>query len=250
MGAWAMSQDNKGDRNCAFGNDALKYNSKGSENVAVGRDALRANKNGSCNTAIGESANCWSSESNNSTAIGYWADTNGYDNSTAIGANSTVTGKNQLQLGDSNTDVYTYNGYHYNSDGRDKTDVRDTELGLDFIIKLRPVDFKWDKRIDYQELVILENGEDRPVKKKHVREHSQDGSKKRKRYHHGFIAQEVAALKKDFGGYQDHSINGGGDMHTLNYSELIAPMVKAIQEQQKIIDALKKEVTNLTSKLA
>ena len=48
------------------------------------------------------------------------------------------------------------------------------------------------------------------------------------------IAQEVKtvleSLGVDWGGYQDHAINGGRDVKSIGYSELIAPMIKAIQE--------------------
>ena len=46
-------------------------------------------------------------------------------------------------------------------------------------------------------------------------------------------------LNIDFGGYQDHLINGGDDQLTISYSELIAPMIKAIQELKVEIDLLK-----------
>jgi hypothetical protein len=61
-----------------------------------------------------------------------------------------------------------------------------------------------------------------------------DGSKKRSRFHHGLIAQEVKAVLDaqgiDFGGYQDHKVKGGQDVLTIGYDELIAPLIKAIQE--------------------
>ena len=49
----------------------------------------------------------------------------------------------------------------------------------------------------------------------------------------------------DFGGYQDHSINGGRDVLSLGYEELIAPMIKAIQEQQKMIEDLEMRIKKL-----
>jgi hypothetical protein len=62
-----------------------------------------------------------------------------------------------------------------------------------------------------------------------------DGTHKRKRYHHGLIAQDVQALIKetgvDFGGFKDVSFDGeGDDVLGIGYEELIAPMIKAIQE--------------------
>ncbi len=48
------------------------------------------------------------------------------------------------------------------------------------------------------------------------------------------IAQEVKAVIDakgiDFGGYQDHKVKGGDDVLSIGYEELIAPMLKAIQE--------------------
>ena len=69
-----------------------------------------------------------------------------------------------------------------------------------------------------------------------------DGSKKRSRYHHGLIAQEVKAVLDaqgiDFGGYQDHKVKGGEDVLTIGYDELIAPLIKAIQELTARVQAL------------
>jgi hypothetical protein len=70
-------------------------------------------------------------------------------NVSCLGYNSQVTGNNQLQLGDSFTTTYAYGAIQNRSDQRDKTYVRDTILGLDFINKLRPVDFVWDFRENY-----------------------------------------------------------------------------------------------------
>ena len=52
-----------------------------------------------------------------------------------------------------------------------------------------------------------------------------DGSKKRTRFHHGLIAQEVKEVADaqgvDFAGYQDHKIIGGKDTLTLGYLNLL-----------------------------
>lgn len=159
-----------------------------------------------------------------------------YSNCTGLGANSAVTSDNQVQLGDSATTVYAYGALQDRSDERDKADIRDTELGLDFILKLRPVDFKWDYREDYPE------GEEK------------DGSKKRSRYHHGLVAQDVqqviADTGKDFGGFQDHSVNGGKDVLSIGYTELIAPLIKAVQEQNELILRQQQEIIELQNLVA
>src|SRR3546814_13145999 len=60
-----------------------------------------------------------------------------------------ISGANQVQLGDSATTSYVYGTVQNRSDARDKADIRDTQLGLDFIKALRPVDYRWDMREDY-----------------------------------------------------------------------------------------------------
>jgi len=168
-------------------------------------------------------------------------------NITCIGYNSQVTGSNQLQLGDSSTTTYAYGAVQDRSDKRDKADIQPTKLGIDFIKKLKPVDFKWDYREDYKTIKRI----DKPkgVIEYQITQLPKDGSKKRKRFHHGLIAQDVKEVMDemgiDFGGYQDHSINGGGDVLSLGYEELIAPMIKAIQEQQKIIEDLEMRIKKL-----
>ena len=73
-----------------------------------------------------------------------------------------------------------------------------------------------------------------------------DGSKKRNRYHHGPIAQEVKQLIDetgvDFGGFQDHSHNGGSDVYSIGYSELIAPLIKAVQELSAEVESLRAQI--------
>jgi len=73
-----------------------------------------------------------------------------------------------------------------------------------------------------------------------------DGSKKRNRFHHGLIAQEVKSVLDakgiDFGGFQDHSVKGGEDVLSIGYVELIAPMLKAIQELSAEVASLKAQL--------
>jgi len=93
-----------------------------------------------------------------------------------------------------------------------------------------------------------ENGKSIPT---HV-EHSKDGSRKRSRYHHGLIAQEVKEMLDakgiDFGGYQDHSVAGGKDVLTIGYDELVGPLIKAVQELSNQVKALSLELADLKAK--
>jgi hypothetical protein len=243
-------------QNIAIGRIAMA-NAKGSYvgNVGVGSSSLIAVE-GNYNTAIGHTSAGYMVGGNNNTALGYNSLNNAgivsTTNSTGVGANSTVTGDNQVQLGNSATTSYAYGAVQNRSDERDKADIRDTVLGLDFITKVRPVDFKWNYREDYfnetieKEIIINEDGTEEIVEKVIRTPIENDGSKKRGRYHHGVIAGEVQDIivktGVDFGGFQDHNINGGQDVLSIGYEEFIAPMIKAIQEQQSMIDELKNEI--------
>jgi hypothetical protein len=252
FGASAGQSNTTGSYNSAFGLGSMNSNQGGSRNAAFGGDSLFYNISGSFNTAIGNSALINTTGSEN-TGVGYGAGqaNTSFSNTTCLGANTEITASNQIQLGNSATTTYVYGTVQNRSDIRDKAEVRDTVLGLDFINKLRPVDYKWDMREDYkaemptqgelskEEYKILMDEWLESVKLDNI---THDGTNTRTRYHHGLIAQEVQdviqASGVDFGGFQDHSINGGQDVLSVGYTELIAPMIKAIQELTARINVL------------
>ena len=219
LGASAMLNIVGGIGSTAIGKNALRgaTGSISSENTAVGLDALANNSTGTHNVAVGSLAGQYNTTGKWNTAVGHSAGRNvsgtgatqtAFDNTTCLGFNSRVTGSNQVQLGSGETSVYTYGAVQNRSDLRDKTGIRGTVLGLDFISAIEPVDFKWNYREDY-------DGEN-------------DGSKTRTRFHHGVIAQQVVeaaeSLGVEFGGHQHHAINGGADIHTIGYEEFISPL--------------------------
>lgn len=104
--------------------------------------------------------------------------------------------------------VYTINGVAQVSDPNKKRLINDCDLGLDFILAVRPVSFKF-------------------------RVGSDDGR------HYGFLGDQVrTALKgRAFAGVSE-SKEGIG----MIYTELLAPLVKAVQEQQGQIETLKAEI--------
>lgn len=239
-----------GDNNISLGYSCLFQNITGYFNVSIGNDSLTKNKYGNINTSVGSSALFSNTTGSLNTAIGgnclYHNTT--FDNISGLGYDAQVTGSSQVQLGNSSATTFVYGTLQNRSDLRDKADVKDTVLGLDFISKLRPVDYKWDMREDYKaELPIQDELSDEDFKvvmnawlidnKLSNLEHN--GTKKRNRFHHGFIAQEVRDLGIDFGGFQDHSVNGGEDVLSIGYDEFIAPMIKAIQELKAEIELLK-----------
>jgi len=223
----ALYDNTTGIFNVATGHSAMFSNTEGSYNTANGNNALLSNTTGDYNTAYGSIALYFNTTGDNNTACGYRAllSNTTYNNTAGFGHDAQVTGSDQIQLGDSDTTTYVYGTVQNRSDLRDKADVRGTVLGLGFITSLRPVDYRWDMREDYET--------DTP-----------DGTHKRGRYHHGFIAQEIAEVIEesgvDFGGYQDHKVAGGEDVLSLGYDELIGPLVKALQElNQKFDDYVK-----------
>ena len=238
FGAQALQNNTTGSSNSAFGYAALNLNTTGSSNSAFGAQALNLNTTGNSNSAFGAAALQTNTTGYNNSAFGSGAlqANTAYSDCSGLGYNAQVTGSNQVQLGDSATATFTYGVVQNRSDKRDKADIRDTVLGLAFITALHPVDYKWNYREDYNTITTDAEG------KVTVTETENDGSKKRSRYHHGLIAQEVKAVIDltgvDFGGYQDHSVKGGSDVLSIGYAELIAPMIKAIQEMDAKIKLL------------
>lgn len=194
----------------------------GNNTSMFGADA-GPNASGAANTLIGSRSGGNLTTGDKITALGYNAgralvgggNMTTETNVTALGNDAQASGSNQVQLGNSATTTYVYGTVQNRSDRRDKADVRDTVLGLDFITQLRPVDYRWDMREDYEDFIP-------------------DGSMKRERFHHGLIAQEVAKViettGQDFGGFQDHTVSGGSDVLSIGYDELIAPIIKSIQQ--------------------
>lgn len=113
--------------------------------------------------------------------------------------------------------IYAANALN-TSDANLKENIYDSDLGLDFIKSLRPVSYSWKKDLNETDL----------------------------KRHYGFIAQEVEELV----GTNDRFVQKSEGTYNLAYNDLIAPMVKAIQEQQEMIEDLKGEKVQLLDRLA
>jgi hypothetical protein len=256
-------------QNVAVGVDALTAATSASAATAVGYGALLGNTTGNgYNTAIGWQAGKNATTSDTCTFVGAesgWGITSAKIESTFLGFDAGITGNfsgitclgagavcinnNELQLGDTNTTSYSYGDVVPRaSDIRDKADVQNTNLGLNFIMALRPVMYRWDYREDYRPpkpAVDAPKAEwDAWHEASKLANLTHDGTHKRNRLHQGLIAQEVKAVMDamgtDFGGYQDFKITGGDDRVTLRYGEFIAPLIKAIQELKAEFDEYKR----------
>jgi len=136
----------------------------------------------------------------------------GVDNSTSCGSSSYRW-----------TAVYAVNGSIQTSDERQKTNIQNSDLGLDFINKLNPVSYKWivgGNDAEYNSIED-ENGKLSPL----VTSTPVAGI----RTHYGLIAQQVKEVlgNKDFGGFVHDKET---DMMSLRYDQFISPLIKAIQE--------------------
>jgi Chaperone of endosialidase len=274
VGYVALGENVTGTVNTALGANALQFNTSGNSNTAVGAFVLLDNTTGVSNTAVGAGALIDNTTGIRNTAVGFNALSNNttFTNAGGFGYDTQVTGSNQIRIGNTSITSVTCQTNAW-SDGRDKADIRDTVLGLDFINELRPVDYKWDYREDYRtsppDIVIKplepkENASDEEKQKyaeelavyeayvvvrdkwledSKLKNITHDGTHKRTRFHHGLIAQEIKAVIEktgvDFGGFQDHTIDGGDEAMTIGYNELIGPLIKAVQELSAEVKTLK-----------
>jgi len=217
-----------GAANTAVGAYAMNHNQPdgggsgwyGTNNTAVGASAMYSNTTGFWNAALGIVAGAANTSGSGNTFIGAYADVDsgGRVNATAIGFQAVVDASNKVVIG--NTSVAVIGGqvdWTAFSDLRGKKDVTDLDLGLDFVMNLRPVSYR------------LKNGNGRTDM--------------------GFVAQDIEALLGD--GYNVLSIGNDADRTlALRRTDLIAPLVKAVQEQQATITSQKAELEALKAQLA
>lgn len=240
-GNGALFSNTTGTRNIAVGNSALYFNTTGSHNSAIGMfslfrnttgvrnianglQSLQNNTLGSDNIAIGAALHQNTTGSNN-IAFGYHtlANTTTGSYNIAIGTGADipfVNGSNQIRMGAGNiTYAGIQVGWSITSDSRWKSDIQSTNLGLDFINKLQPVSYF----------------------------RSNDESKKTE---YGFIAQELEAALNTSNATNNGIITIGDDgMYSVRYNDLISISVKAIQEQQEIIDSQNIKIKSLEDRL-
>ena len=141
-----------------------------------------------------------------------------YDNSLKLNTNSTgigITGNitpvtnDTYNLGSSSykwDNVYATNGTIQTSDRNEKNNIVQSDLGLSFIDQLKPVSYKF-------------NNKDKT--------------------HYGLIAQDLEkVLEKEGKTLDDFAGIIKDETYGLNYSELISPLIKAVQELSAKVAAL------------
>lgn len=249
-GAYSLSENTTGTQNTADGTFSLNGNMTGYDNTAVGFQALEGNLTGYSNVALGMNALFLNTSGNNLTAIGTnaGAAADGLNNATAIGAGAIVNAPNKVRIGD--TYVTVIEGqvpFTTPSDGRFKFNIRENVKGLDFILKLRPVTYQFDvkKQDDFTKGVVSPD-----QLSSYVRAAANDEANQIIRT--GFIAQEVEQAAKKSGYIFDglKVPKTEKEYYSLSYSSFVVPLVKAVQEQQEIIQAQNLRISNLELEIA
>jgi hypothetical protein len=264
IGNAALSGNTTGLYNTATGTGALIRNTTGWSNTAIGYAALYNNTTGYYNTAMGDQSLELTTSSYYNTVIGYKAgalydmgwnntilgancDINAPDlfNCIAIGQDVTCTASSQARIGNLATNsIGGYADWTNFSDGRYKKDVNQNVKGLEFIMKLQPVTYHLD--ISGIRKKLNENRD------KKTDEFTQKAIvEKEKVLFSGFVAQDVEKVAKE-AGYDFSGVDkpkNENDFYGLRYAEFVVPLVKAVQEQQAMINELKKQNTDLQNRV-
>lgn len=210
-----------GSYNCAVGNNALSIATSAVFNCAFGYGALINNVSGNSNVAIGFESLKIANIGIGNVALGTQALSNvtSGGNNIGIGAQVQVpsaTGYNQLRIGDTNI---TYAGvqvaWTVTSDIHWKTDIKPVPLGIEFINKLNPVSY--------------------------IRKNDKNGKTE-----YGLIAQELKKVLDESGADDSGMLlkDDDGLLH-LRYNDLLAPMIKSIQELSKEVSFLRQKVVEI-----
>lgn len=260
FGASALYSNTEGIDNSAFGSSSLETNSTGADNSAFGRSSLYSNTIGSMNSAFGYNALHSNTEGYQNSAFGLSSlnnNTTGSLNSafgrnagstittglnlTCIGNDaqpSTIDATNEITLG--NSSVVTLRCHTSTittfSDVRDKKNIRDLNHGIDFLMKVKPRLFNWDRRDWYKNNIS-------------------DGSKMEKIPTAGFIAQELDEVQTaEQAEWLKLVLKNNPDRLEATPGNLLPIIVKAVQDLKKEKDDLKREkdeqIAELKNKVA
>ncbi|MBK8623347.1 MAG: tail fiber domain-containing protein [Saprospiraceae bacterium] len=135
---------------------------------------------------------------------------------------------NSYKLGNTNRrwlEVWSQNGLLTTSDSRLKKDITPLSGSLNKVLQMNPVSYKWKKGDDDTHL--------------------------------GFLAQEMESILPDVvkkpqvekRNAETEKLLGNADSaYGVNYSEIIPVLVKAIQEQQAVINALEARLAKVENK--
>jgi hypothetical protein len=170
-------------------------------------------------------------------------DTGGIGYSRPMADNDTQSGSSSRRW----IRVFAVNTAISSSDERDKLDINDSPLGLDFINDLRPVAYRW--KVGEKKAIIDQEG--KPIL-------DADGNKTYEiregvRKHYGLISQEVKQAVDnsgvdDFAGWVQDDMSDPDSHQSISYEQFIAPLIKSVQELSAEVQTLKAKVAELEAK--
>lgn len=183
------------DNNAMIGSQSGKLITSGNQNTLYGAFSGSTLTSGGNNVCIGFNANTATSTTSNSITLG---------NSAHTVIRAAVTTITSL------------------SDERDKKEIQELPVGLEFVEKLKPVKFVWNDR-------------------------DEDGKHDIEDF--GFIAQDLkSAQEESEAGYLNLVYEANPEKLEASYGKLLPVLVKAIQEMSSEIKSLKEEISILKSK--
>ena len=124
--------------------------------------------------------------------------------------------------------------YSWPSDGRFKENIEDDVKGLDFILKLQPVSYNFNRlkfaqhvreniSVEREEILVAQS-QQRSV---------------------GFVAQDVEKIIQEtgFSSFDAvHAPTNETDNYSMGYAVFVVPLVKAVQEQQLMIESQNEKI--------
>ncbi len=207
-GYYSLYTNSSGSNNVAIGLESLRL-SVGDDNIGIGKESLKQLQGGNDNISIGNGAGKVLLLGSNNIIIGPDAQPSYHfiDDEITLGNSSITSLRAQV------TSITSL------SDRRDKTDIVPIAEGLDFIKQLKPVTFTWN-----------------------TRDQAKVGIKSA-----GFIAQDLLALQKasPIGENLDLVSENNPEKLEARYNNLLPVLVKAIQDQQQVIEDQKTRLDTL-----
>jgi len=219
-------------------------------NIAIGERALDdifhtipADNGGGGAVAIGTNSMCGYTGIR-SIGIGFGAGRvsqtalNPYNNCSQIGNEAVATGDNQVVLGDSSITALKCNVQTITSlsDERTKENIKDSNLGLEFINELKTKTFNKKNPADWEGDILEEQ-----YKNKESEDYIRP--KNNPTTYTGLIAQEVKGVLdklniSEWDGWNEEP-NG---VQRLGYGALVMPLIKAVQELSAQVEDLKSKI--------
>ncbi|MGS4344358.1 hypothetical protein ACKUSY_01910 [Myroides odoratus] len=234
VGANSLTRNTTGRNNTAIGSESLKINTLGNDNTAIGFQslienigshntavggiALGSNDLGEKNTAVGYIALNQNISGSYNTAIGYRSGVNSgmLENTSALGYDAKISTSNTIRLGNKSiTSIFGQVPFSSASDQRYFYAATPLSLGLNLLNKLKPLEYTRNST--------------NPTSEKEWGITAQD------------IQDALRTLNYSNAGLID-SERTNEQMLLLRYTDLIAPIIKAIQELSNENKELKRRI--------